>query len=51
MMSLWYFELAGKIEEDDEKKKYLIVSDTVPNEVLDKTKQGIDIEELIILRC
>ena len=38
MMSLRYFELDGKIEKYDVKEKYLIASNTVSNEVLDKTK-------------
>ena len=45
MMNLCYFELNGKIEEYNEKKKYLIGVDTVFNEKLDKTKKITGIEE------
>ena len=41
-MSLYYCHLGGKIEEYDG-KKYLIVNDSVSNEVLDKIRKIIGI--------
>ena len=44
-MNLYYCELDRKIKKYDEKSKYLIVNDSVLNEVLDVIEKNVGIEE------
>ena len=45
-MSLYFYELMGKIKEHEEKQKYLVVDDYILEKELDKIKETTGIKKI-----